>query len=348
MECTGRSVCWTLIVAVITCGCSVSTTRGDAQLEKDLSYIDDAQSDTIPVDDLLYNYNDTVNDSDHEIVEDCADPGDQIELNDFATIEAVTEIDGVEISLETEVEPDSCHPACQGRQCGPDGCGSECGICSDDQICLDGQCACESVDCDDQCCDAKEVCFHGQCCLADCAFAECGSDGCGGMCGDCIADEICHPTDRICVAVTTSVHISGNLDKRDFFMVEEFDPANPYGSSNYAMSFNIRDASNKLVEAMIFFGKYGDNLWEWNIVVDGQTQSSGIAGENIVLGNGQLYFDNDGELIPNMELDFITVNPANALPTTIFIDFGYDQVSFFSVTQYSNLYTLDVVVYPDL
>jgi len=33
-----------------------------------------------------------------------------------------------------------CEPLCDGRACGPDGCGGTCGTCSDEQMCEDGQC----------------------------------------------------------------------------------------------------------------------------------------------------------------------------------------------------------------
>jgi hypothetical protein len=39
------------------------------------------------------------------------------------------------------VDEPACTPQCQGKSCGPDGCGGICGTCSDDSTCsLDGQC----------------------------------------------------------------------------------------------------------------------------------------------------------------------------------------------------------------
>lgn len=34
-----------------------------------------------------------------------------------------------------------CVPACEGKQCGDDGCGGSCGVCADGCTCIDGQCA---------------------------------------------------------------------------------------------------------------------------------------------------------------------------------------------------------------
>ena len=39
-----------------------------------------------------------------------------------------------------------CLPACQGKECGPDGCGSECGQCSPGEGCADGHCFGPTVD----------------------------------------------------------------------------------------------------------------------------------------------------------------------------------------------------------
>jgi len=113
-----------------------------------------------------------------------------------------------------------CVPACDGKQCGDDGCGKECGTCADGTTCTDeGQCAegwtCDPYyqgdgytcncgcgaydpDCDDpdayqsgceawQTCDQKGVCIPDTC-TPDCHGAVCGDDGCGGSCGACPLD----------------------------------------------------------------------------------------------------------------------------------------------------------------
>ncbi|MBM4356267.1 MAG: hypothetical protein FJ109_21165, partial [Deltaproteobacteria bacterium] len=65
---------------------------------------------------------------------------------------------------------DVCWPDCQGRACGPDGCGATCGVCIGGQeACQDGACVCQPK----------------------CGAGECGSDGCGGNCGACGQDEVC-------------------------------------------------------------------------------------------------------------------------------------------------------------
>lgn len=57
-----------------------------------------------------------------------------------------------------------CVPACDGKECGDDGCDGECGQCLDAFVCVEGLCQCEP----------------------DCENKECGeNDGCGNPCGDC-------------------------------------------------------------------------------------------------------------------------------------------------------------------
>ena len=67
----------------------------------------------------------------------------------------------------------ACQPACDDKECGPDGCEGSCGL-------HDGACA-----------RAEDVCLaDGSCCTPACDGLDCGDDGCGGSCGDCEAPEL--------------------------------------------------------------------------------------------------------------------------------------------------------------
>jgi hypothetical protein len=75
-------------------------------------------------------------------------------------------VDGDSDSGTYQLDITSCVPDCQGKACGSDGCGKECGEC----LPLFYS-ACSNI---------------GTCaCLADCNGRTCGSDGCGGSCGTC-------------------------------------------------------------------------------------------------------------------------------------------------------------------
>lgn len=106
-----------------------------------------------------------------------------------------------------------CKPKCSGKQCGSDGCGGECGQCCEGQTCKGGICmggpgceisteggcgSCKCQDCvcgmDPYCCEVgwDELCIEecvwkcGGCDTGpDCFGKECGSNGCGGVCGVC-------------------------------------------------------------------------------------------------------------------------------------------------------------------
>ncbi len=69
-----------------------------------------------------------------------------------------------------------CQPACDGRECGADGCDGVCGVCQAGEMCEPEAGLCEPV------------------CTPDCDGRECGDDGCGGVCGPC--DGVCTQNGR--------------------------------------------------------------------------------------------------------------------------------------------------------
>ena len=47
---------------------------------------------------------------------------------------------GTEETATPDAGVDACAPACEAFNCGPDGCGGNCGKCGELQVCLDGVC----------------------------------------------------------------------------------------------------------------------------------------------------------------------------------------------------------------
>ena len=114
--------------------------------------------------------------------------------------------------------PQDCAAACGDGKCakGEDfvACPIDCGYCGDGYCSLQGG---ESIEkCPDDCkaacvpdCEGKEcgsdgcggvcgncvslapVCNLGVCCAPQCNGANCGADGCGGVCGTCVAPQLC-------------------------------------------------------------------------------------------------------------------------------------------------------------
>lgn len=98
--------------------------------------------------------------------------------------------------LGCKVEDSCCgNGKCEAKQAEPESCSScplDCGSCEWD--CGDG--ICEGVEtcvsCAEDCaCGDGEVCYIDDCCLPACDGKECGSDSCGGMCGECEAGSGC-------------------------------------------------------------------------------------------------------------------------------------------------------------
>jgi len=95
-----------------------------------------------------------------------------------------------------------CLPQCEGKECGDDGCGGECGSCpevapictADGKCAIEEVCSCDGLECGDdgcgnscgKCPGTQDECKNGQCvCVPACYGKECGDDGCGGSCGEC-------------------------------------------------------------------------------------------------------------------------------------------------------------------
>ena len=117
-------------------------------------------------------------------------------LDASAQAEAVTGAiaDSADDADKEETEPDVCQPDCSEKECGKDGCGGSCGECAMDEICSpEGVCECLEglTPCDGICCAPDEICYEGTCCQPVCTEKECGPNGCGGICGECAADETC-------------------------------------------------------------------------------------------------------------------------------------------------------------
>ncbi len=144
--------------------------------------------------------------------DECACEFEKCEDECCETVEHVCSVDGC------------CLADCTDKECGPDGCGGSCGECEGEDFCNEGKCdadcpaASENCEGEIKCTEAgggyfqcvpvsencpdklkwsdeayacegdNEECVSGKCeCIPDCAEKDkdCGSDGCGGSCGDC-------------------------------------------------------------------------------------------------------------------------------------------------------------------
>ena len=92
----------------------------------------------------------------------------------------------------------ACIQSCDEKQCGKDGCGGSCGECQDTETCDNFACVCDFLQCDGTCCAEDEICHEDACCLPDCNGKNCGTDGCGGSCGECPEGQNCNGSQCEC------------------------------------------------------------------------------------------------------------------------------------------------------
>ena len=143
------------------------------------------------------------------------DAGDALDI----ALRVDAPIDAPADGNDAAMVPDVCVPACNARECGPDGCGATCGTCVAGSTCdSSGRCAvasctpqCAARECGpDGCGSSCGTCPSGQtcqtggtcACVPDCSGRTCGGDGCGGSCGTCSGTQTCSSAGR-CVATCT-------------------------------------------------------------------------------------------------------------------------------------------------
>ncbi|AYF45561.1 flagellar hook-basal body protein [Halobacteriovorax sp. BALOs_7] len=98
---------------------------------------------------------------------------------------------------------------------------------------------------------------------------------------------------------TEKVKLSMNLDSRA--SVKEFDPNNPEETSNFSSSITVYDnvGTARLVTA--YYNKTSDNNWTYRIMADGADAQGGQAGTMVQMAEGQLVFNDKGQLQEEIE-----------------------------------------------
>jgi hypothetical protein len=127
---------------------------------------------------------------------------------------------------------DVCEPACEGMECGDDGCGSKCGYCGYGRDCIEGECI-QVLYCGDDLCDPKmgehcancvedcacvvgTICFAEECCTQkQCGLDDCDvfDDGCGGTvdCAGCPLSLVCYEN-QCCLPFSCGAEKCGVFD----------------------------------------------------------------------------------------------------------------------------------------
>lgn len=109
---------------------------------------------------------------------------------------------------------------------------------------------------------------------------------------------------------TSKVTVAANLDARATVPVEEFDPARPQNTSNFASTVTVYDSFGNGHTATMYFRKTGDaekNTWEWHSLVDGTEVSTSPELDSkgkpkaVEIAKGIIEFDSDGKPILNFK-----------------------------------------------
>ncbi|PIT99168.1 MAG: flagellar hook protein FlgE [Bdellovibrionales bacterium CG10_big_fil_rev_8_21_14_0_10_45_34] len=94
---------------------------------------------------------------------------------------------------------------------------------------------------------------------------------------------------------TSEVNISMNLDSRAEIKAE-FDPKDPYNTSQYSTGVEIYDSQGNKHLVTMFFNKTADRTWTVRGLVPGQEIEGGTEGEMSQVLQGQITFTVDGKL----------------------------------------------------
>jgi flagellar hook protein FlgE len=97
---------------------------------------------------------------------------------------------------------------------------------------------------------------------------------------------------------TENVELQTNLDSNsDTLNGGVFDITAPEDTSNYATTSTIYDTLGTAHLLTCYFTKVSDQVWDWNLTVDGGDLTTGTDGVLENIGSGTLTFDTEGNLI---------------------------------------------------
>ncbi len=98
---------------------------------------------------------------------------------------------------------------------------------------------------------------------------------------------------------TENVKVSMNLDSR--VEVKEFNPERPEETSNFSNSMTVYDNVGTARLVTVFYNKAENNNWTYRVMADGTDVEGGIAGQMSLQAQGQLLFNDKGQLQQEVE-----------------------------------------------
>ena len=120
-------------------------------------------------------------------------------------------------------------------------------------------------------------------------------------------NDIKFPRALIPAEPTKVMNVELNLDSR-IQNIKEFDPENPYDTSDYTTGLEVFDSQGNKHLMTLFFNKTADRTWTYRGMVDGEEVTGGEPGKLSEVTQGQLTFTTDGlldtETVNNMAFNF--------------------------------------------
>lgn len=98
---------------------------------------------------------------------------------------------------------------------------------------------------------------------------------------------------------TENVKVSMNLDSR--VEVKQFDPNKPEDTSNFSNTLTVYDNVGTARLVTVFYNKTADNTWTYRAMSDGNDVNGGVAGKMSLQAEGELKFNDKGQLQEEVE-----------------------------------------------
>ena len=146
-----------------------------------------------------------------------------------------------------------------------------------------------------------------------------------GNLGDIQVDQV----GQIAAKQTENVTLQTNLDS-NAEIVGAFDVAAPNDTSNYVTTSTVYDSLGTSHLTTCYFTKTADQTWTWNMVVDSDELAAGGPEDLTVIGNGEITFDENGNLVNGEVGDSGALEWANGSDPTQVITYN------FATTQYDS------------
>ncbi len=137
-----------------------------------------------------------------------------------------------------------------------------------------------------------------------------------------LSDIRIHQNNMIPPNVTSEIEMVLNLDASETALTWDID--DPSSSSQFSTAITIFDTIGQSHQIEVYFTKTDDQTWQWHAVIDGSDVQGGTSGVYELYGEGEIEFDESGELSTSMPVDFYTesITFANGLtPPSTTVDF---------------------------